>query len=105
MRRHKTMRAIYSTLLTIFFTTHAYGQYGRSEADKIAAGAAAEANRMRGIYQQQQEEQQWAAAVAARNAAEVAKIYAKDPWRKIGTETNLARGKGWYEFQGEVQTE
>ena len=29
-------------------------------------------------------------------------IYSKDPWRNIGGVTNLARGDGWFEFQGRV---
>ena len=40
--------------------------------------------------------------VAARQR-ELAEIYAKDPWRKIGNSTNRAYGTGWVEFQGIVQ--
>jgi len=42
-------------------------------------------------------------ALLAAQQREIADIYAKDPWRKIGNATNRAYGKGWVEFQGIVQ--
>lgn len=46
-------------------------------------------------------------ALALQNAAmneELHRIYSKDPWRKIGETTNFARGNGWVEFQGKVES-
>jgi hypothetical protein len=62
-----------------------------------------------GLYQQEriQAEQEWEkeyqAAIVAAEQEELSIIYSKDPWRNIGGTTNLARGAGWVEFQGEVQ--
>jgi len=43
------------------------------------------------------------AEILAARQRELAEIYSKDPWRKIGDSTNRAFGKGWVEFQGIVQ--
>jgi TPR repeat protein len=42
-------------------------------------------------------------AIAAARQRELAEIYGKDPWRRIGDATNRAYGNGWVEFQGTVQ--
>ncbi len=52
--------------------------------------------------QQEREREFKAAAIAAQQQA-LARIYSKDPWRKMGETTNLARGADWYEFQGSPQ--
>ena len=61
---------------------------GASERQAAAAAAAA--------FEKQAE------IVAARQR-ELAEIYSRDPWRKIGDSTNRAYGNGWVEFQGVVQ--
>ena len=43
------------------------------------------------------------AEILAARQRELAEIYSKDPWRKIGDSTNRAFGNGWVEFQGIVQ--
>lgn len=48
------------------------------------------------IYHDQQAAQQSAIQ------AELNRIYSKDPWRIVNGTTNLARGNGWSEFQGQV---
>ncbi len=58
------------------------------EANRRAAQAKAEQERLN--------------AQQTAELAELQKIYAKDPWRRIEGNTNAARGTGWYEFQGEV---
>jgi hypothetical protein len=64
---------------------------------------AAEAARVQAGFAEQAREQAIQAEILAAEQAELAKIYSKDPWRRIGETTNLARGSGWNEFQGEVQ--
>jgi len=65
------------------------------QADGIAIKDADYKRRQAAIAREKADEQ---AAVLT----ELQKIYSKDPWRRIGMTTNLARGNGWSEFQGEV---
>lgn len=74
-------------------------------------GGAAQKTRELLQYQAQQraiadEKQRQANAYARATAmqrAELDRIYSKDPWRVIEGKTNLARGTGWVEFQGNAQ--
>jgi hypothetical protein len=66
------------------------GSSGNALAQQQAAYAAAE-------YEREQEAQFTASQQQA-----LARIYSKDPWRKIGDSTNLAYGNGWVGFQGTV---
>lgn len=74
------------------------------DGSDIARNAARELQKQHALYEQQAMENAAKAEYNAEIQAELVKIYSKDPWRQIGNTTNLARGPGWVEFQGEVQS-
>ena len=96
-------------ICTTIFLFAAFTNYAANNAASVAnnplngnwSGAALE--QQREAYAIQEAKQEAQAQYDAAVATELNKIYSKDPWRKIGDTTNLARGSGWVEFQGKVE--
>jgi TPR repeat protein len=95
---------ILSILIVLFISKAGFAGYDNTAPEAWARDLSAQAlAQQQNAYAQQQWQQQLQAEVIAEQQAELAVIYSKDTWRKIGNTTNLARGNGWLEFQGEVQ--
>jgi TPR repeat protein len=45
-------------------------------------------------------QQQYQKQILTSEQIQLSRIYSRDTWRNIAGTTNLARGSGWYEFQG-----
>ncbi|HEX7570562.1 MAG TPA: hypothetical protein VF492_08665 [Verrucomicrobiae bacterium] len=98
-----------TSLLLIALLVSATGFAGPNGAGRTASNplnanwSGTSVEQQREAYARQEARQEAQAQYDAAVTAELNKIYSKDPWRKIGESTVLARGTGWVEFQGRVE--
>jgi len=96
----KSGGAFIVTLASLQYLVNPFAPPARNPLNGLSGNALAE---QQAIYAQQERERESKAAAVAAQQQVLIRIYTKDPWRKMGDTTNLARGAGWYEFQGSPQ--
>ena len=102
--KEQTPKVIFSALLILPALAVQAQFYGvQSSGLGMAQQQQMQLQQQQAAYAQQAAENAYQAEILAEQQQELALIYSKDPWRNVGGSTNMARGNGWVEFQGQVQ--